>query len=363
MVLTTNGRLRGLERARLAGLLILLPALLLTSGCGDDDPQPAPGGPVDYLGRPIIPCTGDLCFDFDSPEVQAGIDAANAWAREAGLDEWYAEEDIIRLRDMFAACNYQRQETGMVQVDCPDWVTAAGCPPSFYFDVPGSPRADILSSRVTSGRHYCVPLADDVAVESCEQQLACRDGLVCSGRLTTSVFAAYAGEVVSGSATLARCMDPAWCTTIEELEWPSGEQSCFYGDFTRPVTGSPEPQDCGSLPDGACAVNCACPDITVDPLLGPEPGTCLFVSEQRPVGVCGSWACTTNRDCDFGGRVCARFDAWPQWAEDYVAHRAGASIPMSRIVDRGVCTSPAVCDAWAARYSGLTCGDDEELEP
>ena len=337
----------------LTAVLSVLAAFMLVAGCGEDSgTDPGPGGHVDYLGRPIIPCAGDLCFDFDSDDVQAAIEAGNAWAREMGLEPEYlfSEEEIVERRDMYAACNYTRAETGIVVVECPDWVRFRSCPGRF-FPRPHDPRTGaMVPARTTSGVHYCVSSESPAVGQRCTDMLACVDGDVCAGQLVRP----WAEVDEPGHQPV--CLPAGACAALEEIEWPSGEQSCFYGDFTRPVTGAPEVQVCGELPAGACAANCACPDDTSVPELGAAPQRCMFVSEDRPIGVCGTSSCRSNADCAFGGRVCARVAPWPQWAEDYLEERGGDRL---RTVSRGVCTDAATCTAWEGRTGGVTCAPDE----
>ena len=334
------------------GSLALVGAIGLSMGACQETSEEPPPAHVDDQGREIIPCSGDLCFDLESPATRDAHDrlVETFIPADAPPSEYEWVQEMI---DSFAACNYQAKADGLVVVECPTWVTHRGCPPSFFL-----PTTKDVTLAANGTRHYCVsdPVPSGV---SCRVDLACPGGGVCAGEVTRA-WDAVPSEGVS------RCIPADDCLRIAAAEGIMPDaRTCFYSDFTVPQTGLPDEQDCGTLAEGTCSINCPC-----DPVAHPVIETqvidrCLFVSEERPVGVCASRApCVDGSTCLISGSVCAGI-AVPAWVQEYADTKRPAETPSPSAYWKGYCVMRDACEAWAAKNPGVvTSGcSDVALEP
>lgn len=330
------------------GLLILL-----LSAC-TDSPPPLEESPMafDAQGRPYYPCTGDLCFKgVDDPEYQDRLaelrDAVSGLPEEmvAGMEEF-----IHGLADDYGACNYFYGSTGLIEVQCPDWPLVVGCPGSFF---KSEGRVAFFKNRGNVRHFYCIGDRSP-GTENCVGSMHCPNGQVCSGSLSNTWTAVANGQ----QQPRPDCIDASLCLDIEAAEKHSAADSCFYPDFTRPESGTIAPQDCDALPKGACAINCACPDHTGVIAGTGVPSHCHFLSEEQPVGSCGSTPCTEDAECIAPNSVCA-FTERPDWASSFVETYQANRKPGQMIAHTGVCLDRARCNAWAAETpDAVRCGGD-----
>ena len=306
-----------------------------------------PGG---QAARPAewLPCDGSHCFDRDEWTLDNIPEFFLSPAVEPWLDYFFM---------LYGSCTYWEDEHGLVRSRCPEIIFSDGtfsspnviCPHSWFHSGIGA-----LRSR-SGAPTWCV--SDERAEKhggrpSCDNELRCPGGLVCTGQLTADWQ-----DFFGGPRGMPHCIDAPSCLTIESVEWPSRDQSCFYGDLTQPQTGVVAEQDCEALEDGLCAINCPCPE-GADPMF---PSVCHYVSEQRPVGICGNvnHHCRSDEDCSFYGnmggmgRVCAGIENPPLWLEDI--HELRLERRPTTTIRPNICVHEAACDAWSGLNEGVSC--------
>lgn len=312
----------------------------VVAACSPSEPAPGKKPPAtDPQGRPYFPCSGDLCFKGVEEADPKDLDTLKQL-----LDEKEFQEAIDELAEKYAACNYYRGPSGFVEVDCPDWVDVYGCPGQFFNFLNRYDR--VLLSRSDPHHYYCLgeqPTKD----HHCSGRWQCPEGQVCSGSLTHDLMG-LAHNPVDRSPT---CVSGADCLALEHIEAHRGEDSCFYADFTRPTTGRPAEQDCNALNVGECAINCPCPVGVSNEQHETSEAACHFVSETRPIGICGTNRCQLDDPCLPLGHVCAIVQP-PTWARTFADAYAQRTDSRPDLED-GVCVPRENCEAWAAREPGV----------
>lgn len=347
------------------GLWVIIFSAVALYACQDDptpdtppeEQQPPPSSAEGVKGeftlaplepndsRPMIPCSGDLCYDVSAPGMKENynslipklLNMEHSEVFDGSSNSKSLYDTLQDASDAYASCNYFRGINDVIIGDCPDWVTVYGCPGNFFI-----PEDDLTLHfiRLSSdaGRHYCIASKPEKNTES----FLCKNGSVNSGALTT--------EWTDITSRAPRCIAPSECLKIAENEEHIDEDVCFYGDFSTASTGTIPEQDCDSLAPGTCAINCSCnqnefaEDTDVD---------CQFLSEQRPIGLCGYDTCseTSSRSCWIPGTACA-VGSWPAWAAD-----AKTTGPMKH-AQPGTCVQKTACEEWTDEYPDvLGCGE------
>ena len=289
-----------------------------------------------------IPCTGgELCYDRNNPIVQARVPAYRDWmldVQDVESDD-YSEDERERIRAfvdaaieathrMLESCNYFRDETGAVRVDCPEEVRElAVCPQNWF--LPEMTVAGILPDR-NGGPAYCL---EDAALEEGKvcATVGCDEGLLCSGSLSLS---APREDLFVGA--IYACIERSLCLELREELGAPAEDSCLQWNREPATAPTLESQDCGLLEDGLCAVNCPC--------ALPEQ-QCQLLTENQPVGLCTTSYCSSNSECSDGESCVVNWSInFDHFWLDYTSGGSLAALHDGWVASKGVCAPEDRCE-------------------
>lgn len=274
----------------------------------DDTKPPAP----DEEEVLPVPCTGDLCFDVNDPEIQARIQEYREWhtprMREQ-LEQWedyddeddiqqlaeeYTESNIENMQRLAQICSYYEDDLGRVRVKCPKEIYPYYTCPHMWFK---EPFLALGGLRFVHGQDpICFPELAPTSDVLCVPG-GCRDGKVCSGYFGHDPVTTHNEEL---EGPLPVCLSVDTCLALREAHQLHAEESCFYDDYTTVQTAEVLViDDCSMLENGLCASNCPCTS---------EHESCAFLSETRDTGFCVTTSCHYNKDSCDDNEVCASID-------------------------------------------------------
>lgn len=325
--------------SRILAILGLASACFLAACDDPSDTIPPRTAPEGF--EPFYECwdDGEFCLDSESEEFKEFV------SNLPTVDN----ETVQGFLELYRMCDYFRDETGVVRSRCNEEVTlnhGGGLCPDFFAMRPFFHAA--FTSR-SGDANYCLELLPNTP----PRQLTCTNGTVNLGLVEYDLGATLFRRHGQG-----RCLPVEQCKFLEEREYPSREASCFYGDFSQMNTGIIPEQDCASLQEGECAINCACPADGVVSV------PCNFLSEERPIGICStqSATCADDSRCFDDGDVCLRAVQNPTWINEWVAgsNALREDAPMKLLTYVGTCVPRDLCEHWSGNSDGFfQCGDGE----
>lgn len=300
-----------------------------------------------------VPCDATapdaLCYNKDAfvaahPER---IEAYRTWqyniytegeemndVKENALQE-ALDKVVESIHELLASCNYYRDDQDQVRVKCPDELMGLFACPHMWFH----PEMFVLGGiRFHEDE-------DPICYEELVPEpggfcnvMSCSDGKVCSGPFSLLLDPNEDDEeddLNDYFSALPICVSRERCLQLRESQNLSWSDSCYFSDRTVLTSEPSIPafDDCDSLEDGLCAINCPCAD--------PE-ARCTFISQEHPVGMCSTTRCQANQDCN-GEEVCVQDGYYRQFKaahwllEDLYGH-ANATFDD--------CVQPNACEAW-----------------
>lgn len=252
-------------------------------------------------------------------------------------------EDLARyerLLDRYNNCLLAEDTSGLVRVRCvgiPEYNVINPCPRFRWLGPAGMFGSTALEIEDEEWA-YC--LHEDDATNNARTcaNLQCTDGRVCESdlRWTNEYQKPY-------------CISAEMCLAARESIREG--LACIYADMTIAETGDLAEADCETLDEGECSINCGC---------SAEGEKCHYISEEHPVGVCGTSDCYVQSDYEScflqDGRACMHLTSPPSWLAETESVTEG-----EREVALGFCVDTEFCATLQERYPGVyNCAYDDD---